>query len=166
KGKVRSSAARNRPSADRDVARAIPVVLNQMIARLVYFDFFHTLMSQGILFWGHAADVHGIFVLQKRTICLIYKLSPSVSLRHLHFNVFRTGGAARGPGDPRFVSQLFTIFSMGNYGKLDTWNTVRHGTLESPTGISCARSPITHCASSVRMHGLSWLHINALLSSN
>ncbi|GBP62705.1 Protein kinase C-like 3 [Eumeta japonica] len=35
-------------------------------ARLVYFGCFHSLMSYGILLWGNAADIHRIFVLQKR----------------------------------------------------------------------------------------------------
>ncbi|GBO99903.1 hypothetical protein EVAR_74276_1 [Eumeta japonica] len=36
-------------------------------ARSVYFGCFHSLMSFGILLWGNAADVHIIFVLEKRT---------------------------------------------------------------------------------------------------
>ncbi|GBP49165.1 hypothetical protein EVAR_80833_1 [Eumeta japonica] len=42
------------------------------------------LMSYGILLWGHAADVHRIFVLQKRAIRAIYGLRPRVSLRILN----------------------------------------------------------------------------------
>ena len=50
-------------------------------ARLVYFSYFHSLMSYGILLWGHAADVGRIFILQKRAIRAIYKLGASQSLR-------------------------------------------------------------------------------------
>ena len=38
-------------------------------------------MSYGILLWGNAADIQTIFVLQKRAIRSIYKLSPRYSLR-------------------------------------------------------------------------------------
>lgn len=50
-------------------------------ARLVYFSYFHSVMSYGILLWGNAADIQTIFVLQKRAVRSIYKLSPRCSLR-------------------------------------------------------------------------------------
>lgn len=50
-------------------------------ARLVYFAYFHSLMSYGILLWGNAADANRIFVLQKRAVRGIYKLGPRESLR-------------------------------------------------------------------------------------
>ena len=52
-------------------------------ARLVYFSYFHSVMSYGILLWGKAADIQSIFVLQKRAIRSIYKLSTRTSLREL-----------------------------------------------------------------------------------
>lgn len=50
-------------------------------ARLVYFSYFHSVMSYGILLWGNAADIQAIFVLQKRAIRAIYNLSCRHSLR-------------------------------------------------------------------------------------
>ncbi|CAK1591484.1 unnamed protein product [Parnassius mnemosyne] len=50
-------------------------------ARLVYFSYFHSIMSYGILLWGYAADTEIIFVLQKRAIRVIYDLKPKESLR-------------------------------------------------------------------------------------
>ncbi|GBP23073.1 hypothetical protein EVAR_13092_1 [Eumeta japonica] len=38
-----------------------------------------SLMSYGILLWGYAADIHRIFVLQKRAVRTIYKLGSRVS---------------------------------------------------------------------------------------
>ena len=32
-------------------------------ARLVYFAYFHSIMSYGVLLWGSAADVDSIFIL-------------------------------------------------------------------------------------------------------
>lgn len=52
-------------------------------ARLVYFSYFHSIMSYGILLWGQAANVHSVFVLQKRAIRAIYKLRCHDSLREL-----------------------------------------------------------------------------------
>lgn len=50
-------------------------------ARLVYFSYFHSVMSYGILLWGKAADIETIFVVQKRAIRSIYNLGSRVSLR-------------------------------------------------------------------------------------
>ncbi|GBP00321.1 Probable RNA-directed DNA polymerase from transposon BS [Eumeta japonica] len=41
-------------------------------AATVYFGCFHSLMSYGIWLWGNAADIHKIFVLQKRAVRAIY----------------------------------------------------------------------------------------------
>lgn len=50
-------------------------------ARLVYFSYFHSIMSYGILLWGNAADISVIFILQKRAIRYIYKMGCKESLR-------------------------------------------------------------------------------------
>lgn len=52
-------------------------------ARLVYFSYFHSIMSYGILLWGKAADIQNVFVLQKRAIRAIYQLGSRISLREL-----------------------------------------------------------------------------------
>ena len=52
-------------------------------ARLVYFSYFHSIMSYGILLWGRAADIESIFILQKRAIRAIYDLRRRDSLREL-----------------------------------------------------------------------------------
>ena len=52
-------------------------------ARLVYFSYFHSIMSYGILLWGRAADIESIFILQKRAIRAIYELRRRDSLREL-----------------------------------------------------------------------------------
>ena len=50
-------------------------------ARLVYFSYFHSIMTYGILLWGRAADIESIFILQKRAIRAIYNLRRRDSLR-------------------------------------------------------------------------------------
>lgn len=56
-------------------------------ARLVYFSYFHSIMSYGLLLWGSAADIQTIFVLQKRAIRFIYNLRPRDSLREMFKNI-------------------------------------------------------------------------------
>ena len=50
-------------------------------ARLVYFSYFHSVMSYGILLWGNATDIETIFILQKRAIRSIYNLGARDFLR-------------------------------------------------------------------------------------
>lgn len=63
--------------------RKIRQVTDEATARLVYFAYFHSIMSYGILLWGSAADVETIFILQKRAVRAIYNLGPRDSLREL-----------------------------------------------------------------------------------
>lgn len=61
--------------------RRIRQLTNVETARLVYYSYFHSVMSYGILLWGKAADIQTIFVLQKRAVRSIYELKARDSLR-------------------------------------------------------------------------------------
>ena len=61
--------------------RKIRQLTNTDTARLVYFSYFHSLMSYGILLWGKAADIETIFILQKRAVRAVYNLRARESLR-------------------------------------------------------------------------------------
>ena len=61
--------------------RKVRALTDVATARLVYFSYFHCIMSYGILMWGNAADIENVFVLQKRAVRAIYKLGARVSLR-------------------------------------------------------------------------------------
>ena len=50
-------------------------------ARLVYFAYFHSIMSYGVLFWGRGADWSRVFILQKRAIRTIKGMQPRESCR-------------------------------------------------------------------------------------
>lgn len=63
--------------------RKIRQLTDVQTAKIVYFAYFQSLMSYGILLWGSAADWKTIFILQKRAIRAIYKMKPRDSLRHL-----------------------------------------------------------------------------------
>jgi hypothetical protein len=52
-------------------------------ARLVYFSYFHSVMSYGLLLWGSAANIESVFILQKRAVRAIYNLCQRDSLRNL-----------------------------------------------------------------------------------
>lgn len=63
--------------------RKIRQLTDEKTARLVYFSYFHSVMSYGILLWGKAADIETIFILQKRAVRSIYNLGARVSLKEL-----------------------------------------------------------------------------------
>lgn len=71
----------NRLSSAAFAVKKIRALTDEDTARLVYFSYFHSLMTYGILVWGHAANAMNIFTLQKRAVRAIYKLGPRVSLR-------------------------------------------------------------------------------------
>ena len=41
-------------------------------ARLVYYSYFHSILSYGMLLWGSASYINSIFILQKRDVRYIY----------------------------------------------------------------------------------------------
>lgn len=61
--------------------RKIRQLTDVTTARLVYYSYFHSVMSYGILLWGKAADAESIFILQKRAVRSIYNLKSRESLR-------------------------------------------------------------------------------------
>ncbi|GBP36317.1 hypothetical protein EVAR_22449_1 [Eumeta japonica] len=65
-------------------------------------------MSSGILLWRQAADVHRIFVLQKRAIRAIYGLESRVSLRSMEVLVHP-------PHSPELAPCDFYLFHKKNY---------------------------------------------------
>ena len=71
----------NKLSATAYAVRKIRQLTDVRTARLVYFSYFHSIMSYGMLLWGKAADVETLFVLQKRAIRSIYNLEPQASLK-------------------------------------------------------------------------------------
>jgi hypothetical protein len=51
--------------------------------RTIYYSYFHTVMSYGIIFWGNSAHSINIFKLQKRILRIITNSGNRVSCRHL-----------------------------------------------------------------------------------
>ncbi|CAH2264709.1 jg2594 [Pararge aegeria aegeria] len=77
-------------SSDAYAVRKIRQITDVEVARLVYFAYFHSAMSYGILLRGKAADIETIFILQKRTVRSIYKLKSRESLREKFKEIVRT----------------------------------------------------------------------------
>jgi hypothetical protein len=71
----------NRLSSAAFVVSKIHQLTDVKTARLVYFSYFHSIMSYGILLWGSASEINTIFVLQKRAIRAIYKMYHRDTLR-------------------------------------------------------------------------------------
>lgn len=63
--------------------KKVRYITDEATSRLVYFSYFHSIMSYGIMLWGSAGEgrLNSIFVLQKRAIRAIYRMSPRESLR-------------------------------------------------------------------------------------
>jgi hypothetical protein len=51
--------------------------------RMIYYSYFHTVMSYGIIFWGNSSQNINIFKLQKRIIRIITNTRNRVSCRLL-----------------------------------------------------------------------------------
>lgn len=71
----------NKLSSAAYAVRKVRQITDVVTARLVYFSYFHSVMSYSILLWGKAADIEAIFVLQKRAVRSIYQLGSRVSLK-------------------------------------------------------------------------------------
>ncbi|CAF4832932.1 unnamed protein product [Pieris macdunnoughi] len=71
----------NRLSSAAFAVKKIRDLTDENTAKLVYFSYFHSIMSYGVILWGNAADIKSIFVVQKRAIRAICGLSPRESVR-------------------------------------------------------------------------------------
>jgi hypothetical protein len=59
--------------------RAVKPYVSQESLRAIYFSYFHSLMSYGIIFWGNCLISNNIFRLQKRVIRIITNIRSSDS---------------------------------------------------------------------------------------
>jgi hypothetical protein len=51
--------------------RSVKPFMSSEVTRLIYFSFFHSVLSYGIIFWGNSVHSKYIFKIQKRTIRII-----------------------------------------------------------------------------------------------
>ena len=77
----------NRLSSAAFAVSKIRQLTDEKTARLVYYSYFHSIMSYGILLWGSASEINTIFILQKRAVRAIYKMNHRDSLRDKFKNI-------------------------------------------------------------------------------
>jgi hypothetical protein len=53
------------------------------LSQLPYYSLFHSVLSRGIIFWGHSSSTQRLFVLQKRAIRLITGQGNRTSCRQI-----------------------------------------------------------------------------------
>jgi hypothetical protein len=65
------------------VARVIKQFLSRDTLKMIYYEYFHSIMTYGIIFWGNSSHSGNIFKLQKRIIRIIMGARPRDSCREL-----------------------------------------------------------------------------------
>jgi hypothetical protein len=68
------------------VIRAVKPYVTQETLRMIYFSYVHSVMTDGIIFWGNSHSIH-IFRLQKRTVRIITNSTGRDSCRELFRNL-------------------------------------------------------------------------------
>jgi len=48
--------------------KSVKPCVSQQMLKIIYYSHFHSIMSYGIMFWGHSASSIRVFRLQKRII--------------------------------------------------------------------------------------------------
>jgi hypothetical protein len=61
--------------------RAIKPFLSQESLKMLYFSFFHSIMSHGLVFWGNSCHSNTVFKLQKRIIRIMVGIGARESCR-------------------------------------------------------------------------------------
>ena len=65
------------------ILRMLTPLLTQQNMKIIYFTYFHSIMTYGLIFGGNSTDRNNIFKLQKRAIRLITNSSNRTSCRGL-----------------------------------------------------------------------------------
>jgi hypothetical protein len=61
--------------------RKLQPIVSEQILWMVYFSYFQSQLSCGIIFWGSCSSMKSIFVVQKRAIRVLSRQSPRSSCR-------------------------------------------------------------------------------------
>jgi hypothetical protein len=69
--------------------RRVTPLLKAETSKLVYFAYFHSIMSYGVIFWGNSTDSKRVFIIQKKIIRIMAGFKRIVSCRELlkKFNI-------------------------------------------------------------------------------
>ena len=63
--------------------KSIKPYLSQQTLKVIYYSYFHAVMSYGIIFWGHATNAIKVFKLQKRILRIMTGCSMRDSCKKL-----------------------------------------------------------------------------------
>ena len=63
--------------------RTVKSFMSLKALKTVYFSYFHSIMSYGVIFWGNSCGSKDIFIIQKRIIRILTNKSRRDSCRHL-----------------------------------------------------------------------------------
>ena len=63
--------------------RSVSPYLTYEVVRMMYFSYFHSITSYGIIFWGNWSQNNSIFKIQTRTIRVIVNSSSRTSCHEL-----------------------------------------------------------------------------------
>jgi hypothetical protein len=63
--------------------RAVKLVMSPQNFKTVYFSYFHSIMSYGVIFWGNSCGSKEIFAIQKRIIRILTNKSKRDSCRDI-----------------------------------------------------------------------------------
>jgi hypothetical protein len=100
--------------------RSVKPYVSQQILIAIYYSYFHSLMSYGIIFWGQSANSIRIFRLQKRIIRIMMgcksrdscrKLFISLKILPFHSIPCMALQPLPGLGLPQSVPPLVPVFS-------------------------------------------------------
>jgi len=89
--------------------RTVKPFMTFNVLRTVYFSYFHSLLSYGIVFWGNSHPSANIFKIQKRIIRIITNKGKRYSCRQL----FKTLQILTVPSQYIFLLLVFVIKNKG-----------------------------------------------------
>jgi hypothetical protein len=92
---------------------AIPLMTIDTL-KLVYFAYFHSVLSYGLFFWGNSTDSNKIFYIQKKIIRIMTGVKSSLAFRKLFqkFNIL--------PLASEFILCLL-LFVVENFKEIQTY---------------------------------------------
>jgi hypothetical protein len=89
------------------IIRRSKLYLSNEALKLVYYAFFHSVMSYGLIFWGNSTQSKCVFKLQKRALRIIMGARNNVSCREF-FNLLKIL-----PLSPQYIYSL-SLFVVNN----------------------------------------------------
>ena len=112
--------------------RAVKPYMSLRVLRTVYFSYFHSIMSYGIIFWGSSNLSNSIFKIQKRAIRIITSKSNRDSCRQV-FNQYQILTL---PAQYIFSLAMFVVKHIDNFplnSEIHDLNTRNRYNLHLPT---------------------------------